>query len=665
MATLPTSRDLGYSEVRPALGVASGAGPTGEEGGAARGNLIAAGQLEEVSHILEKARSDYSQVQAQDAVNRYQKALLEKRQGWEQVKGQDALKPEFLKDTIDVFDQERNKISDGIDDPKTKIIFNQHAQVTALSNQANLMEHVSKQRLAYNKQTYDDTRAIVINGLGDVTGSQGLANVTLAIQQLQDNDRRYYGSMGANEDTLKVIGQKTRDDLIAHVVNRAAVSDNPLQATEVFNTYKDQMSNMARTDLQVKLRRELMPQEALVGANEIVAKTIADVDPDKPGGKPYGNFVGDPEQAKTAIMKIGDPAERARALQAWESQYKYPDSTPQSRDLRAKLGDMRAEGAKYAEKTHPGDALFAQHVDSAITSKANTIIAAQEGIQKQAHDTAIKAALGAELPPEKRLTSWNQFTATVGPDVVSKMDANTQHATLNLLEQNAKALAGEFTKTDPATKDFVWSKVRSGDITSISQLSPFLATSTQAGLNRMDYDWFQHQIKIANEDRPLTHKLNQAEKDVRAGAALLHPMDQYTASGIGFAWRDQANKMIEQYKKDGKDPNSLFDQNNKDYLLDPKRIEGLTYGAKAETPTVIPPMPAVDKLPKANTAEEVLAMQPGYVWINDGAKSGPRYWNGKQLLPVRGEPVKTPAKAAKPSAIDTSAPVRTWPLEEQ
>lgn len=271
MATLPSGKDLGVIEPRPAGGVA------GYDTGRIdhSGVQVAAGQFGEAAQFLEKARQNDLELQIQDRVNKLHKELNEQRfnteTGWAKLQSENALGDEVNKKVTDSFDSAKSRISETITDERARQKFEQHAQISILNNQANWMQHRASQNMAFDKRVHDDRIANIHAGLdtNEVLSGEGMGNLMIAQQQLEDENRRYWGkNQGVNEDGLKALNQKSRDDLITVAVNRAAASATPLQAIDVFNKYKDQMSADQRGKLSLIIRKELTPIEAKDGGQK-------------------------------------------------------------------------------------------------------------------------------------------------------------------------------------------------------------------------------------------------------------------------------------------------------------------------------------------------------------------------------------------------------------
>ncbi|CAB5082896.1 putative exported transglycosylase protein [Burkholderia cenocepacia] len=113
-------------------------------------------------------------------------------------------------------------------------------------------------------------------------------------------------------------------------------------------------------------------------------------------------------------------------------------AAPTSADPRAHLADWQQQVSTLATQLYPNDPQFRDAAVSNLFNETNKIVAGQEGLQKQARDTLVSAAIGS--PDGSKPTTLTDLLST--PDMKqawATLRPEQQIGVMDLIEHNAKA----------------------------------------------------------------------------------------------------------------------------------------------------------------------------------------------------------------------------------
>lgn len=290
--------------------------------------------------------------------------------------------------------------------------------------------------------------------------------------------------------------------------------------------------------------------------------------------------------ARAAVEKAGDPA----ALQAFDAKYSAdkrgiavanisatraavgPTTPLTAVELEAREGAVLQQARDMAEKTHPGDPVFR---DKAV-SEAHSLWAKDlQALRGQDHanfstvlDATIKggATSLSDLPTEAQIT-------------FSKLTPQNQLAMQSQFDRNLRAANGEYTKSDAKLVNDLRTRIfkEQGDpqkITNPGQLTEYMGK----GLNHTDYERLTKEITQANtpEGSPFLKQVNGVKEYGRkmlttsmSPVTVAHPeLAEEAAYRFGF----YVDSRIEEMRKAGQDPHTLFTPGSKDFVLDPAKV---------------------------------------------------------------------------------------------
>jgi soluble lytic murein transglycosylase len=223
-----------------------------------------------------------------------------------------------------------------------------------------------------------------------------------------------------------------------------------------------------------------------------------------------------------------------------------------------------------AEQRRPGDGAYANRVVSEAQRQWSEQLQSSRGVDygnmTQVLDATIKS--GAQsvsaLPP-----ALQQTYALLTP--------RDQLSVNEVFRSNLRRASGEYTPSDPKVFNDTLSRINlpTGDpnkITDPTQITPLIAH----GLNYTDANRLITQMKDLNspEANPFLKQTNQVKQTAQRmlsanlQVAANPELGQEAAYRFGYA----LDQNIAAYRKAGKDPQSLFDPTNPDYVLKPERV---------------------------------------------------------------------------------------------
>jgi hypothetical protein len=228
----------------------------------------------------------------------------------------------------------------------------------------------------------------------------------------------------------------------------------------------------------------------------------------------------------------------------------------------------------------PRPAVLAQ-----VKGYVNTIVAAQEGVARQAHASLMVAAMGQQGGP-KPMTLDDLLKTPGARDAWSLTDAPSQRGILGLLEHNAKEARGEFARSNPAVVQSLFNAIHlpEGDpkqIRSASQLAPYFAQ----GLNRSDYDWLRKEIDENRKPEGNLFLRDVRTAETTARRMLMGKANMLMQPDIGeeasHRFTIDLRQRIEKARAEGKDPRALLTPGTPEYILKPEHVASFMPNSKA------------------------------------------------------------------------------------
>ena len=274
---LPSARELGVVNVQPSLGVATRRGATGLEDEAAKGIASAAREFGAVTQHLERAQDEYDQTQAEDRYNQYQEKLnalaLDPNTGWANAKGENALKPEFIQDQQNRFEEERKRIAETLKSPNAKKRFDRLSASVTLKHRSDVYKHSAKERMAYETQVFDDSMKLEKNNAWRTFGDDAAFNDSMTrVRALTEKFARF---AGADDTYVQRAVQEAESGLWAHRISAALSAGDTRTAKELFGKATGSMTTEDRAKLEPKLKAMLKVTEAIEKVDSIFSKLVS------------------------------------------------------------------------------------------------------------------------------------------------------------------------------------------------------------------------------------------------------------------------------------------------------------------------------------------------------------------------------------------------------
>jgi soluble lytic murein transglycosylase-like protein len=287
--------------------------------------------------------------------------------------------------------------------------------------------------------------------------------------------------------------------------------------------------------------------------------------------------------------------------------------TTASRDTRANLLTWVSNAERTAEQMRPSDPVFRDMVVAQVKGYVNTIVAGQEGVQRQAHGALVQAAMGPE-PGKAPLTLDELLSSAPARQAWALADPNSQRGVLAMLEHNARAAQGRPIRSDPALVLNTFQQIHApeGDpnkITSVTQLTPLFGK-----IGWEDYNRLKAEIETSQSVGG-----KNLQTDVQRARASAHQMLRGTVLGqvqpdqaaeAAYRWGFDLDSKIEKYRKEGKDPRTLLTPGHADYMLKPEIVS--TY--------MQTPQQAVQRQAAAIAAPAVITTDAEWAALPSGAK---------------------------------------------
>jgi len=529
---------------------------TGLEGAAAETMAHMGADWERTAAIVADAKEKADVLAAEDAYNKLKNAQLDLtygQNGFMNLKGADAVNRDVPTQYGVQLRDAAKALSDGLGNDYQKQLFAKRAANAQLQMQEQAYHHVAQQSDQYANDVLQgtlDTESRVAAAGGDVPTS--LVRMNAAID-------RHAQRFGMPEQEVTSLKMKAADSLWSAQI-KSTINTDPVRAQAIYKAHEAEIGPVNRVVLQHELNTAIRPIEAKLAA-EFVLKAPQTVEFQKvmdTGGEPLINSVMRQDQSQPVGAKLTGG---------------NPDNV---RDTRAMLATWVNNAESVAQRLHPNDPVFRDMVVTQVKGYVSTIVAAQEGKQRQDQGTLLSYIAGQDGKPKP--TTLDELFARPGArEAWAGLDPGALAGMNALLQHNQVEAMGGVVKSDPRMVKSLFDRIHADDsdprkITSPSELAPFFAK----GVSRTDYDWLKQEIDQQNSvvGRSFTADLNK----VRNSA---HSM--LVRSNLGAAFPDKAEEAsyrfnadlqtkVDQYRKDGKDPRLLLTPGTPDYVLAPEKV---------------------------------------------------------------------------------------------
>ena len=251
-----------------------------------------------------------------------------------------------------------------------------------------------------------------------------------------------------------------------------------------------------------------------------------------------------------------------------------------TRDTRANLTQWIGNAEAMAERERPGDVTFRDAVVQQVRGRVATLVAQQEGVQRQAQGALLQASMGTN--GQNGPTSLSDLLAVPGArEAYAMIDPAAQRGIIGLLEHNARQAAGEFVRSNPVVLRQLFDRVHLADendpqkIRNATQLAQYFGQ-----INRTDYDWLKKEIETSRTPegnvflRDVQNVRQAALRVMRAGIVgqMLAQTQPEKIEEAAYAFNLSLDRKIDAYRKDGKDPRLLITPGTPDYVLAPGNV---------------------------------------------------------------------------------------------
>ncbi len=567
MARLPGAEALGERPVptlpRRTPQVALFRPTTGMEDAGAQALAHGGAELQQAASVALQAKEHQDTLIAEDAYNRLQAKRLElefdPKTGFRNVQGLGAMGPQFFQTNVAKFSEVADQLAEGLD-PNQKEKFLHRAGVAGLQYRGALLEHQSHQTNTFNDNTEANGVAIRLRNIGlnwgnDVAFATGIAEINGLL-----NARGMRKNLPPEQ--TEVEKAKALDEAWGSRIKAALIAD-PLRADAMFRQHEMELGPQLRIILEHELKTAVMPVQAKTVAERIISGSV--LNPDK-GGEVLLQVAATPESTAAGV-----PAPLNK------------------RDTRANLAGWISTAEQAADRLHPGDPVFRDLVVTQIKGYVNTIVAAQDGIARQAHGVLMTAAMGSN--GRKPLVLDQLLSSPEAKQAWSLTDPQSQRGILALLEHNAKEARGEFTRSNPTLVRELHDRMFLDEndpkkLRSVTELVPHFAR----GLNQQSYDWLKKELETARtpegnaflrDKKRFTDRGAARMKEGILGRALADAQPELI-SDAAFNFELAVDKRIDELRKEGKVVRDvLFDPKSPEYILRPGYVESFLPTARA------------------------------------------------------------------------------------
>jgi hypothetical protein len=259
----------------------------------------------------------------------------------------------------------------------------------------------------------------------------------------------------------------------------------------------------------------------------------------------------------------------------------------QAHDTRAMLPTWISAAEREAERLHPGDPTFRDHLITEVKGRVATIAAAQQAVQTQAHDTLLTRLYGLDKSGDgtKPLTMGDLLATPEATLAWSRLDGPAQAGIVHALQQNQLAAEGRPAQINARLVSDLFRRMYlpSDDpdaITQATQLTPYIAK----GLTPQGHTTLVDELKkIQNpEGRDFQTDVQHARSVGRLmlTRSLLGSISPEVAEEAAFRFSSELGAKVDEYRKAGKDPRDLITPGKPDYMLDPKKVASFLPSSK-------------------------------------------------------------------------------------
>ncbi len=537
-------------------------------------------EMEQAVHYAIQAKEHVDTVSAENAFNDYREKQLGLRQEMLNLRGADAANRDLPGEYGAKMDAIGNNLANGLANDYQKTLFANRAFGAKLQLQEEAVNHQAQQANVFAKQTLDGTLDVESRLV-----SAGAPIQTSLVRNYAAIDREAQRS-GWSEAAVTSEKMKVADRLWSSKLE-GMIPRDPIGAKKLFDEpeINTLIGPQNRTVLEHQFKSALQPIEAK-GVADTALKSIlthweltgagADTAPDSIPG--MLGLKGDPQElARQFAQDVNmSTADREAVLAQLKTQAAAPGGLKPVANTRvevlSKIGEGLLKTQQLAEQQHPGDPVFADLAEQQFMTHLRRIASATDGVAQQATQTVENDVI------KNGYTSLDQALAKPENAQVWGLIAPTNKRwMLQLMDHNAKAAAGEFTKSDPqlfnSLRQRMYGDTKDGpQITSQAQLTPYFAN----GINAPDSERLRKELTEANtpEGNPFLKQVNTIKKTAEKMliSSISNTNHPEFADEAAYRFGYDLDAKIKAARAAGKDPQDMFVPGSKDYVLDPSRV---------------------------------------------------------------------------------------------
>jgi hypothetical protein len=585
-----------------------------------RATIAAGGSLIAGAGDLAVAQDHWDSLRAEDALNKLKNEaanLSVGEDGFQTKRSSDAVTQPLLKDYGSRFTTAQNSIAAGLQNDRQRAKFAQRAALPEVQFKQDILKHAYAESLVYGKQVLEGTIAAESRTIA--ANSEDPYAVQASTDRIESAIKAMAQQHGWPKEEVELVRQTARDQVWQAKIDSQALTD-PVGAYASIRASGTEISPKLRFQLTHQVRQLALPLEAKRIADQVISGQAA-------LELQAGLALAGQDGIDAAVAATAPGARAARGAPGIST-------TGTKFDLKGNLGTWVEQASALAEKKYPGDETFRDLAVTQVRTHVNTLVAAQDGIARQAHQTLMQSALPG--PNKLAPTSLDELLTTAAAKTAwVNTDAQGQRGILALLEHNARAALGSPMRESPVVMQDLFARIHLPNddqrrIRTVGQLAPYFGR----GIGRTGYDWLKKELD--DQQTPEGQRLSEARKNFYAAIkpqfdkSTLLTLDERGGEDNYRFWQYTQTKERE-YRAAGKDLYMLYlpptpgGPPNPEYLgnmvpafkrsLD-EQIRGMGEALRrqsAPTPARIPGVPAAAPAtaPKAPAAGNPATRLPG------------------------------------------------------
>lgn len=258
VAERPTPRpELGNVGYQATSGAETAPGEALMRQGAVTGNAA-----EEIYHAFKVEQDRIDVAKAEDAMNKLNSKRMELTygpEGFKNVNGGDAIKPDFNPGYMAKFSAAANEVSQGLDSPRQKQLFKTRAEALATQYKEGLFIHSNTENIKYQ----DGVDSSVIDNVKSEQGIDPANDITVGLGNVRVTEalKRVATRGGWSPEMLADKAQKVQDDMAISRYDAYRLQD-PRGALQHFQAHQNEISPTVRLRIQNMLYEAALPVNA-------------------------------------------------------------------------------------------------------------------------------------------------------------------------------------------------------------------------------------------------------------------------------------------------------------------------------------------------------------------------------------------------------------------